>query len=408
MSSLVGLIQDFLGRAIGFNGTMLPVTWGGLIFRFLLPLAGIFVLVRVLVFFVRRLLARSQLKEESRAMVMRWARIGYRLLFILAVVLLAADLLGDQILQSLGSILSFLSEPFFTSGNTQISVVTLLLLVPIFYIATWAGNSTRRILEQGILKRMSLDPSRRFSVVSLVRYGVMAVVVVIGLSVVGINLSSLAVIFGVLGLGLGFGLQGVVANFFAGLMIILSRPIKEGDRIHLNDLEGDVRHIKILYSVINTITNETLIVPNREIVERVVHNQSYEDPSIILFVDVQVSYRSDLERVQRVLAHVGKQSSYRPPEKPARVLFRSFDSSGISVTLALPIGSAVERHIAKSDTMLEIWRAFRQNGVEIPFPQMDLHVKDLPPVAAPVVGRNEGGDQGPANRAAAEDPGQEG
>jgi small-conductance mechanosensitive channel len=377
MSSLVGLVRDFLGRTIAFNGTVLGITWSELIFAFVLPVVGVYLLVRVLVYFVKRLIERSQLKEESRTRVMRWFRVGYRLVFGVAVVLLAANLFGDRIQESLASILGFLSEPFFTSGNTQISVVTLLLLVPIFYVATWAGNAVRRLMERGLLDRISIDPSKRFSVVSLLRYAVMGLVLVIGLSIVGINLSSLAVIFGVLGLGVGFGLQGVVANFFAGLMIILSRPIKEGDRIHINDLEGDVVHIRILYSVVNTITNETLVVPNREIVENVVHNQSYEDPSIVLFTDVQVSYRSDLDTVNRVLMTVGERSVFRHDGRTPRVLFRSFDSSGITVTLALPIRDSVERHVARSQTILDIWRAFKHNAIEIPFPQMDLHVKDV-------------------------------
>ncbi len=390
MKTLIGLLQDFLGTSITFNGAGLGVTWGELIFAFVLPVVGIFLAVRVLVYFVRRLVEKSQMKEESKQRFLRWFRLAYRLAFLLAVALLAANLLGDRIIESVRSILGFLSEPFFTSGNTEISVVTLLLLVPIFYVATWAGNSTRRVLEHGVLDRVSIDPSRRFSVVNLVRYGVMALVVVIGLSIVGINLSSLAVIFGVLGLGLGFGLQGVVANFFAGLMIILSRPIKEGDRIHINDLEGDVRRIRILYSVVNTITNETLIIPNREIVEKVVHNQSYEDPSIVLFTDVQVSYRSDLDEVRRVLTEVGERSSFRYADRQPSVLFRSFDSSGITVTLGLPIRTSVERHRARSQVVLDIWRAFRDAGVEIPFPQMDLHVKQLPPAA----GAPRTGEQG--------------
>ncbi|MFW6313699.1 MAG: mechanosensitive ion channel family protein [Spirochaetota bacterium] len=385
MKTLIGLLQDFLRSTIAFNGADTGVTWGGLIFSFALPVLGIFVAIRLLVYFVRRLVEKSQMKDESKQRFLRWFRLAYRLAFLLAVALLAANLLGDQIIESVRSILGFLSEPFFTSGNTEISVVTLLLLVPIFYVATWAGNSARRVLEHGVLDRVSIDPSRRFSVVNLLRYGVMALVVVIGLSIVGINLSSLAVIFGVLGLGLGFGLQGVVANLFAGLMIILSRPIKEGDRIHINGLEGDVRRIRILYSVVNTITNETLIIPNREIVERVVHNQSYEDPSIILFTDVQVSYRSDLDEVRRVLTEVGERSSFRYADRQPSVLFRSFDSSGITVTLALPIRTSVERHRARSQVVLDIWRAFRDAGVEIPFPQMDLHVKQLPP-AGPRIG----------------------
>jgi len=311
---------------------------------------------------------------------MRWFRRIYRLLFLAAIVILAINLLGDEVTDSLGSVFTFLREPFFVSGNTQISVVTLLLLVPIFYLASWAANGTRRFLEAGVLERLSLDASRRFSVVSLTRYGVMALVIIIGLSVVGINLSSLAVIFGVLGIGLGFGLQGVVSNFFAGIVIMVSRPIKEGDRIHIGDVEGDVIHIHLLYSVVSTITNETIVLPNRHVTENLVHNQSYQDPSIILFTDVQVSYNSDLDRVNSTLLQVGLENQYRDGSRSPKVLFRSFDSSGITVTLAVPIRNAIERHQARSAIVMEVWRAFKKSGIEIPFPQQDVHVKELPPI----------------------------
>lgn len=380
MAALASLVREFFSGRIVLGTNTLSVTWGQFIFTFTLPLVGIYLAIRLIVFFVKRLVAKSQLKDEVKNRIMRWFRRVYRLLFLAAVVVLAINLFGDEVTDSLGSVFNFLREPFFVSGNTQISVVTLLLLVPIFYLASWAANGTRRFLEAGVLDRLSLDASRRFTIVSLTRYGVMALVIIIGLSVVGINLSSLAVIFGVLGLGLGFGLQGVVANFFAGIVIMISRPIKEGDRIHIGDMEGDVIHIRLLYSVVSTITHETIVIPNRHVTENLVHNQSYEDPSIILFTDVQVSYKSDLDQVNSVLLQVGQENEYKYGNRPPRVLFRSFDSSGITVTLAVPIRNATERHQARSAMVMDIWRAFKKSEIEIPFPQQDVHVKELPPI----------------------------
>ena len=391
MAALIGVVREFFSRSIVLGANTLSVTWGQLIFTFALPLVGIYLLIRLLVFLVKRLLSRSQMKEKARATALRWFRVVYRLLFFAAAAFLAVNLFGDDVTESLGSVFTFLREPFFVSGSTQISVITLVLLIPIFYLASWAGSAMRRFLEAGFLDRMSLDASRRFSVVSLVRYGVMAVVIIIGLSIIGINLSSLAVIFGVLGIGLGFGLQGVIANLFAGIMIIISRPIKEGDRIHIGNLEGDVRHIRLLYSVVNTSTNETIVIPNRQITENTVHNQSYEDSSIILMTDVAVSYGSDLDQVNSVLLQVGQESEYRYGNRPPRVLFRSFDDSGITVTLALPIRDAVERHQARSAIVMDIWRAFRKSGIEIPFPQRDVHMKSLP-AGTPELPENADGD----------------
>lgn len=377
MKTLFEAIQGFFASVIQLGGRPLSVTWGQLLFAFVLPVVGIFLALRLIVFLVRRLVSRSQLKEKTQHIILRWFRIVYRLLFLLAIVLLAANLLGDQIIESLQSVVSFLREPFFTSGNTQVSVITLLLLVPIFYIATWAGNATKKFMETSVLERLSLDASRRFGVASLLRYGIMALVIIIGLSIIGINLSSLAVLFGVLGIGLGFGLQGVVANFFAGLMIILTRPIKEGDRVKIGEFEGDVHQIRILYSVVNTITEETIIVPNRQITDNTVHNQSYQHPRIILYTDVQVAYGSDLDAVKEVLLDVGAGSEFLDKARDPKVLFRSFDDSGITVTLLLPIANVVQRHIARSSVVMEIWRAFKAHGIVIPFPQRDLYVKEM-------------------------------
>ena len=376
MRSLIEPVREFFNATIG---PTFGITWGELLLRFIVPLIILVVLGILVVAFVKRLINKSRMKDETRALVLRWFRIVYRLLFGLAIFALTVNLLGDQIRDTLYAIAAFLREPFYVAGATRISVLTLLLLVPIFYVAGLAGSLTRQVLERRLFERLSIDPSRRFSFLSLSRYVVMILVIVIGLSMIGIDLSTLAVLLGVLGVGIGFGLQGVVANFFAGITIILTRPIKEGDRITIAELEGDVQQIKLLYSVVNTISNETLIIPNRHIVETVVHNQSYDEPSIVLRTDVQVSYKSDLDQVRIVLMAVGQRSLYRIVEKDAWVIFRSFDDSGITVTLAIPIRNAYERHVARSETIIEIWRAFRQNGIEIPFPQTDLHVKELPP-----------------------------
>jgi potassium efflux system protein len=190
----------------------------------------------------------------------------------------------------------------------------------------------------------------------------------------------------------------VISNFFSGIVIMFARPIKEGDRIHIGDMEGDVVHIRLLYSVVNTITSETIVIPNRYITENLVHNQSYEDPSIILFTDVQVSYKADLDRVNSTLLQVGLESEYRYGSRPPRVLFRSFDNSGIGVTLAVPIKNATERHQARSAIVMDIWRAFKKTGIEIPFPQRDIHVKALPPMGEwkELENRSPGSDESPA------------
>ncbi len=362
--------------SIGENG--ISVSLWQAITQVVLPLLLVFAAYRLLRMAVRRVLILAEVSEATRTSVNGWIRRVFALLFPLLLIAYAGRLAGAEIFTLIGRVIGILNEPFFESGTTRLSVITLILLVPIFGLASWLAHLTKQAVESRFLERIGLDPARRFSIASLVRYIVLIVVMVIGLSMVGINLSSLAVMLGVLGIGIGFGLQGVVANFFAGIVIILTRPIKEGDRILVHDYEGTVEQIRIISTVINTLTNETIIVPNSELVNRYIHNYSYEDVSIIVVNWVQVSYNSDLDRVGEVLRQVALSNPFRIEDREPRVFFRSFDDSGISVSLGTWIRDARERLLASSWSNLEIWRAFKTNGIEIPFPQRDLHLRSGP------------------------------
>ncbi len=362
--------------SIGENG--ISVSLWQAITQVVLPLLLVFAAYRLLRMAVRRVLILAEVSEATRTSVNGRIRRVFALLFPLLLIAYAGRLAGAEIFTLIGRVIGILNEPFFESGTTRLSVITLILLVPIFGLASWLAHLTKQAVESRFLERIGLDPARRFSIASLVRYIVLIVVMVIGLSMVGINLSSLAVMLGVLGIGIGFGLQGVVANFFAGIVIILTRPIKEGDRILVHDYEGTVEQIRIISTVINTLTNETIIVPNSELVNRYIHNYSYEDVSIIVVNWVQVSYNSDLDRVGEVLRQVALSNPFRIEDREPRVFFRSFDDSGISVSLGTWIRDARERLLASSWSNLEIWRAFKTNGIEIPFPQRDLHLRSGP------------------------------
>lgn len=381
----------FLKSRLTIGDTALPFTPLEGIVELVLPLAALALTARVGRRLLQRWLARTSWSEEARGRLVRWARRLYRIVAAVVIVSLAGGLFGAQMFAYLSAALGVLQEPFFSSGNTEISVVTLILLIPVFYAATWLGRLARSVTNRALSERLALDPARRFSISSLLSYGVMGLVLIVGLSIVGIDLSALAVIFGVLGIGLGFGLQSAVANFFAGIVIIFSRPIKEGDFILVNNYEGTVEHIRLVSTVINTITDETIILPNSQIVDNYVHNYSFDDIAIILCVEVQVSYGSDLDRVKAVLLRVAGRNPYAKEDDEGLVLFRSFDDSGITVRLCSNIRDAREKNRASSWMVLEIWRAFREAGIEIPFPQRDVHIKSMPPSASELP--SEGGEE---------------
>jgi small-conductance mechanosensitive channel len=247
-----------------------------------------------------------------------------------------------------------------------------------------------------MLSRVGLDEAQQFSLINLVRYTVMVLVLLVGLPIIGIDLSALTVIFGVLGIGLGFGLQSVVANFFSGLIIIITRPVKEGDRILVNGLEGDIIQIRMISTVINTLTNESIIIPNSKLVSESVHNYSFNDASIVIRNDIGVSYASDVDRVLEVLAEVAYRNPFRVAGKDPIIRFKEFGDSSLNFAVFTWIGSTEDKYAAHHWTNLEIWRALKSEGIEIPFPQRDVHLRSgwSPENGGPAGSGTAGGSSG--------------
>ena len=346
-----------------------------LILELVLPILIVMLLYKLLVLGIRGILKRTKTDEETGLKIIRWVKFSMRIILVICFLLLVGRLLGAEIQRYGAFLFNLLNTPLVESGSTKISIITILLMIPVFYIASIAGQWSRRIATNHLLSRVGLDESKKFSVSNLVRYLTMFLVLLVGLGIIGIDLSALTVIFGVLGIGLGFGLQSVVANFFAGVVIIFNRPIKEGDRILVDEYEGTVMNIRLLSTVINTITYETIIVPNSKLVDSTVYNYSYDDRRIIIKNEVPVAYSADVDKAIEILVGVGMDNPYSlsVPEPDVRVT--SFGDSGINLTLFTWIRDVSTKHSALSWNNLEAWRRFRSGGVEIPFPQVDLHIR---------------------------------
>ena len=342
---MLGIVElpKVLTQTITFGAVTLPFSLLQLLVEFALPVLGLWIVLFIVSRIVRRIILRVELEDFDNQRVLRWWRRARRLVFIFLVVVFAGRLLGAELLRWTGRVLEILSQPFFTSGSTEVSFVTLLFVLPVFYLAGWLSRVSRQMVEHGLLTRLQLDRARQFSVLNAVRFAVMGLTIVIGLSIIGINLSSLAVLFGVLGIGLGFGLQDVVGNAFAGVIIIFARPVKEGDRVLIDSIEGTVQQIKLIHTVVNTITHETIIIPNSRITGSTMHNYSYDDVRIIVCNTVQVSYGSDLDQVGTVLIEAARRNPWAVPGEEPTYRVWSFDDSGITVRICTWIRDAEDR-----------------------------------------------------------------
>lgn len=348
------------------------------ILKFVLPLSLILIIIRLLNKGTGVIVDQTKLSEKAKIGIKKWTRRSLRLIFFILFLVIAGKLFGARMFDYLKMFYQTLNQPLFNLGKTSISIITLLLIIPIFYLSSWAGKAAGGIANQTMMERLGFDEARQFSLLKLLRYSVMILTFLIGLSIIGINLSSITVIFGVLGIGIGFGLQNSVANIFAGLLIILTRPIKEGDAVLMNKYEGTIDEIRAFSTVITTIMNETIIVPNSKLVSDVVYNYSYSERSVIIRNDVGVSYSSDIDRVIDLLKKVAKKNPYARTDKEPNIFVKEFASSSINIAVLVWIRDVKNKYEASHLMNLEIWRTFRANSIEIPFPQNDVYIKQTP------------------------------
>jgi potassium efflux system protein len=344
--------------------------------RIILPVLGVFIVIRVIRFItIRIIIKRLSLREKTVLRVRRYLKNISWFIVIVSCFLIVGIYFNFTIPQYINDILAVFQKPFFTAGGTQISIITLLLIIPIIYFAHLVSKKLKNLMDNRLLKRLKIDKSAKFGVSSLFRYLAFILSTLIGLSLIGIDLSALAVVIGVMGIGIGFGLQNLVANFFAGLVIMVERPLQEGDRVMVGGIEGDILKIRLRSTVINTLTNETLIVPNSDLVDHQIHNYSYKTPEIIIINRVQVSYGSDLERAGHILEAIAGRNPFALTGNPPRIFIREFQDSGIQVELWTWINNPIHKIEAQSWTNLQIWKDFKEQNITIPFPQLDLHLK---------------------------------
>jgi small-conductance mechanosensitive channel len=261
---------------------------------------------------------------------------------------------------------------------TPASLILFTLMIVVFYISS---RILQKIVIKNVFPRFQIDDGTKYNLLRVSHYLIMIMGVVVAFQFVGINLSGLAVIFGLLSVGIGFGLQNITSNFVSGLILLFERPIKIGDRVTVGDIEGDITAINMRSTTVRTLNNITIIVPNTEFISSRVINWSHGDPKIRLDVEVGVSYNSDLEAVIRSLEEVAQESSDILKEPKSEVIFANFGDSSWNMQLRIWLKNPYEYQRVRSRINCAIVRKFRENKVEIPFPQRDLHLRSSSPVS---------------------------
>jgi small-conductance mechanosensitive channel len=275
---------------------------------------------------------------------------------------------------------SFISTGIFEVKGTQITIASILVFLLLLLFFVFISKFLSNLLYRRILRRVRMDEGVRYTLQRVTNYTILLLGVLFSFQFIGIDLSGLTVIFGLLSVGIGFGLQNLTSNFISGIMLLFERPISVGDRIEVDDVEGDVQEINIRSTTINSIDNISIIVPNTDFISGKVVNYSHGDATLRLRVEVGVSYNSDLDLVLRVMREVAEDHPEVLSEPAPLVLLTGFGDSAWDMLLRCSIPRAKRHPFISSDLRCEIVRRFRANGIEIPFPQRDLNFRNpLPP-----------------------------
>lgn len=268
----------------------------------------------------------------------------------------------------------------FEIHQTPITVLSLVMFVAVFLVFFLISRIMTRGVMARILPRFEIEPGIQFTMRRVTHYVVMIIGTLVAFQFVGIDLSGLAVIFGLLSVGIGFGLQNVTSNFISGIILLFERPITVGDRVTVGDIEGDVLAINMRSTTIRSINNIAIIVPNTEFVGSQVTNWSHGDPKIRLMVDVGVSYNSDLDLVVNTLRDIAVNHKAVLKDPMPDVVLSSFGDSAWNMILLAWIDDPKSHAMIRSEINCEIVRKFREKDIEIPFPQRDLHLRSPLPV----------------------------
>lgn len=249
-------------------------------------------------------------------------------------------------------------------------------LVVLIVFVFWLSGRAKSLLYSRFLKRSGMDRALQYAISQVVGY----VVLIVGIVFVfqnnsGLDLSTLAVFAGAVGVGLGLGLQNIASNFISGLVILAERPIKIGDRVEVGELAGMVTEIHARSTTIVTNDNISIIVPNARFIEDTVTNWSHGDAKVRFRIPVGVAYGSDIQLVKRTLIEAGKSHPSSLPKPEPTAFFDSFGDSSLNFELVVWSDEMSYRPLRyKSDLNYAIEKGLREAGVTIPFPQRDVHI----------------------------------
>jgi small-conductance mechanosensitive channel len=270
---------------------------------------------------------------------------------------------------------SSLNAQIITLGSRNYSALSLLLMLASAVGLWFVVSGITRLFRFYVLRGTGVERRIQDVITILVQYVLTFLGLIVLFQLWGIDVSSLAILASVLGVGIGFGVQNITNNLISGLIITLERPIQVGDFVQVGELVGIVEHIGARSTHVCTLDQVTILVPNSRFLESEVINWSHGNPISRLHIPVGVAYGSDVEKVQRSLLEAAKSHPEVLIKPPPEVWFQGFGDSALNFDLLVWTGEPKKQFRVKSDLYYRIEASLRHYGIEVPFPQRDLHVR---------------------------------
>ena len=274
--------------------------------------------------------------------------------------------------------MAFLDSWAVQVGQLRVSPLTVVKVGLSLWIALWLATGVSTVVERRMARSKSSSATTRVLVSKLTRIGLITLAILAALSAVGIDLTALAIFSGALGVGLGFGLQKIFSNLVSGFILLMDRSIKPGDVISLGPTYGWINHLGLRYTSVITRDGIEHLIPNEELITQRVENWSFSDNLVRLRIPIGVSYHSDVRLALKLCLESAAKVARVQKEPEPRINVTGFGDSSVNFELRVWINDPPQgRGSVISDVLLQIWDAFHANGIEIPFPQRDLHLKSV-------------------------------
>lgn len=329
--------------------------------------------IHVLNEFDQSVLARqANAKSSSRQAMLFWTGLvldGFILLALIPILLLILGTDGYSV--RTGLIDAFTG---ITIGNFTLSIADILAAITTFFVILFVTRFLQRVLDVRLFEKSGADIGFRNSFRTLLGYAGLIIAIFAAIGVIGLDLSNLAIIAGALSVGIGFGLQSIVNNFVSGLILLFERPVKVGDWVVTTSGEGVVKQISVRSTEIETFDRASIIVPNSELISSSVTNWTHKNKTGRVVVPVGIAYGSDAKRVREILMEIANRNARVLKTPEPFVYFKEFGESSLDLELRVFIKNISDGPLVRNDLRFEILDVFREESIEIPFPQRDVHL----------------------------------